>query len=309
MIPQSWFTQTSKSSIWVTGYLVIVVPGEHFASGPKIMDLNLIRAILLNGTVKYLDSSQTKTEIIGNKIHFKTKVDENETAEGVYLLLITPFGVDGSPGNEAATRERISVASGLLAAFNGHNMIYQRLFDNSVHLGDGKVSTYSPIFINPLSFPPPNLSDSYLNTISEADKHITALAEHDRNRVLLSLRWFESAVYEKGVDAFLKYWIALETLAMPDTTNIRSLNEILSKAYGLPLEKATSCFCIGRLHGLRSRMVHEGQIVPIHQNLLSYTEALYVDILFDLLGQTCERRAENVSNKPGFKLTEYLYES
>ena len=116
------------------------------------------------------------------------------------------------------------------------------------------------------------------------------------------MRWFESAIYDKGIDSLLKYWISIETLAMPDTTNIKVINEILSSAYKRTLDEVRDLFEVGRLFGLRSSIVHEGFNVPIGWLLLKYLEALYVDILFGILGLPCESRAEEIIKNPEFSL-------
>ena len=126
----------------------------------------------------------------------------------------------------------------------------------------------------------------------------------------LSLRWFELALYSKGdVDGFLRYWFAIETLGMPNATDIRPLNESLARTYGISFEDARKRFSIGRLFGMRSRIVHNGQIIPIHQNLSKYVEAPYVDILYEHLGLTSEQRAAGVLNTAGFNLKQYLQET
>jgi len=310
LAPHSWFTHTDGSSIWVTGYRGLRVPKENFALGPKVVDFNEVRAIVLYGALKYIDASQAKIEVItDNQWHIDvSKIQERETSEGVYLLFLAPFAVDGQPGNEPATREKISTAAGLFAAFNGRNIVYERLFDNIIEMSDGRSSAFSPVFENPMWFIPPDLSDARLDIISKADRAITTLPEPDRNRIRLSLRWFEQALYESGVDAYLKYWIALETLAMPDTTNIRPLNESLSRAYNLSCEAVRDRFAIRKLFGLRGRIVHDGQLVPIHANLLRYLEALYADVLLVHLDLLCDRRAASVMDDPEFTLNEYLYE-
>ena len=310
LAPHSWFTHTDVSSIWVTGYRVLRVPKENFAIGPKVVDFNEVRAIVLYGALKYVDASQAKIGVItDNQWHIDVlKIQVRETSEGVYLLFLAPFAVDGQLGNEPVTREKISTAAGLFAAFNGRNIVYERLFDNIIEMSDGRTSTFSPVFENPMWFTSPDLCDSRLNIISKADKAITTLPEPDRNRIYLSLRWFEQALYESGIDAYLKYWISLETLVMPDTTNIRPLNESLSRAYNLSYEAIRDRFAIGKLFGLRCRIVHDGQLVPIHADLLRYMEALYADALLVHLGIPCDRRAASVIDNPEFALNEYLHE-
>ena len=310
MVPSSWFRETEGSSIWVTGYRVLRVPQESFARGPRVIDLGEVRAVILFGTITCLDSREAKIEIITeNQWRLDASaIHGHETPEGAYLLLLAPFDVDGTSGNEAITRQKIGVAAGLFAAFNGRNMVYERLIDNVLSMTGDEATVMTPVWENPFSFVAPDVSDTRLDVISSAYRIIASLPQSDQNRVFLSLRWFESALYERGVDSCLKYWIALETLGMLDTTNVHPLNEILSHAYNLSCKEARDRFKLGRLHGLRSRIVHGGQIIPIHAQLLEYIEALYVDILFEHLGLSCERRAEEAMNKPGFALDAYLHE-
>ena len=87
---------------------------------------------------------------------------------------------------------------------------------------------------------------------------------------------------------------------MPDTTDIRPINIALARIYGLSRDEVTTRFKIGRIFGLRSDIVHNGQVRSIHQQLQRYIQAVYVDILFDLLGQASERRAEAVLDDATF---------
>lgn len=96
----------------------------------------------------------------------------------------------------------------------------------------------------------------------------------------LSIQWYFDSLNSSGVDKVLKCWFAMETLGMPDGTDIRPLNEILSRAYGISYQEVTQRFGVGRVYGFRSEIVHQGKIVPIHYMLSDYMESLYVDILF-----------------------------
>lgn len=312
LVPSWWFKALQGSSVWITGYRVLRTPKECFSSGPKMIDLALaqVRAIVLHGTVTYMDASEARIEIIEDD---RWRLDPSKTRErvapeGVYLLLLAPHQINGSAANEAVTREHLGVAAGLLAAFNGRNMVYEHLFDNIIEMADERTSAFTPVVDNPFWFAPPDVSDSRLDTISKADRAIAALPQSDRNRLCLSLRWFGSAIHDDGVDAYLKYWIALETLGMRNTTDIRPLEENLSRAYNLSLEEVHKRFWVGRLFGLRCRIVHDGQIVPIHGRLSRYMEALYADILHVSLGLPCEQRAGKMMADPEFALDRYLHE-
>lgn len=310
LAPTSWFTQKEGSSLWITGYRMLRVRQEDLPVGYKAIDLDGVRAILVYGGLRYLDSSQAKIKIESdtNWIFDASAIKHTEAPQGAYLLLLTPLDIDGKEGNEARIRERIAAAVGLLATIGGRNMVYERLYENILHLEDGKLSAFSPIWENPLWFPSVDASDEKVALISDAGKAIAALPASERNRIELSLRWFQDAVFDGSANGFLKYWIALETLGMPDTSDIRPLNERLASVYGLAYEMARDRFKVGRLFGLRSRIVHDGEIVPIHAQLSRYLEALYNDVLFCILNLNSERRSEAVLAQPDFKLEEYLHE-
>lgn len=93
---------------------------------------------------------------------------------------------------------------------------------------------------------------------------------------------------------------------MPNTTDVRPLNNSLSRAYNLSRDTVENHFAVGRLQGLRSRIVHKGQIISIHKDLLDYLEALYADILNENLGLPCEERANRVKNNSESELNTYL---
>lgn len=308
MVPSNWFTKKEGSSIWVSGYRVLRVEKDELVSGTKTFDLDRIRAFILYGKLRYprpLDlevSSDNQLQFIVPDPFF------GETIEGAYLLLLTPFDVDGQLGEEALVKERLDAAVGLLAAFNGRNLVFEKVCEFTLSCQDGGVTSSGQAVENPFHFAAPNVSAERLNAIASADQAISALPQSDRNRIRLSLRWFESALYAGGVDAYLKYWFAIETLSMPNTTDIRPLMESLSRAYGVSYEDARKEFSVGRLFGLRSRIIHNGQIIYGHQNLSKYMEALYVDVLFEHLGLPCEGRARHIATVPGFDLKQYLHE-
>jgi len=307
LIPSYWFKDLTNSSIWVTCYSMYEISKEDIRDYPKILDFENVRAIILFGEVSYLNYSDFIPQIINSRIHFdKSKIRKEKTPIGTYLLVLTPFDIDGKEGNVNQTKIEISIVAGLLGSFNGRNMIFEKIFEN-IYKG-GQISFYSHVFENPSWFAKPDISNSRLEIISKANKTISSLPEHERNRVCLSLRWFEQALFDNGVNAFLKYWIALETISMPNTTNIQPLVEILSRAYNLSYEVAKESFAIGKLFGLRARIVHGGHIISIHAQLIRYMEALYSDILQTHLGLSCEQRAMNILKGADFRIREYLHE-
>lgn len=307
LAPDLWFTQNEGSSFLLTAYRIISVPKESLLSGIKTIDFTQVRAIILYGSLKYYATEECKIEVITeNQLKFDAStVCFKDTTEGVHLLLLTPFEVDGKSGNEIIAKNNISVVAALFAAFNGRNMVYEHLFDNIVHMSGGMSGSTASI-LNPLLFPKPDISDGMIKQITESDLIISSLDEPVKKRYRLSLRWFISALNDNGVDAYLKYWIAIETIAMPDTTNIGDIKKIIAQAYNLSLNEVEEKFKIGKIFGLRGSIVHDGNFVPIHGQLLKYIEALYIDILFQHLNFPCENMALNIIECDEFDIDEYF---
>ena len=310
LAPEHWFNDRSKSSIWLAAYRILHATKDHFTGGVFFFDLDNVRGMPLLGSLNYFDGGTvSKRYDLNSKMTVEMRDPKfSTTDEGMYLILMSPFRIDGVQLPEPLVKSRIQSTVGLLGAINGRNMVFEHLFDNVLDLSENKTSAFSPVFENPAWFSAVDLSPARRGTINTAGTLISALPTAEKNRVNLSLRWFESALYDSGVDSFLKQWIALETLAMPDTTNVQPLTTKLASAYGISEADARDKFKVGRLFGLRSRIVHGGQICPIHGMLSKYMEAVFVDALLERLGMPSERRTEAVLADPHFSLTSYLHE-
>ena len=64
--------------------------------------------------------------------------------------------------------------------------------------------------------------------------------------------------------------------------------------YGLDGPQTEERFCVGRIFGLRGRIVRGGEMCPIHGALLDLLEGVYVDVLLDRLDLPSRRKAEEV---------------
>lgn len=306
--PTGWFQDPGKSSLWISGYRMLRVPPEQLV--PAIsLDLEHVRLLFLRGSVSYTDASAAKIEIHSEQDwRFDASRIQNVTSpEGTYLLALAPYAVDGREGNEAQTRDNIRSALGLVATFYTKAAIYQHLFDNILLIGEQKTSAFSPVLQNPNWFPPVDLSGDSVKKIATINAALLGRPAEERNRIYLALRWLHAAVIEEdGVDSLLKYWVAIETLAMPDTTNILPANQRLAQGYEIELSEARDRFRLGRLANLRSDIVHNGKRLAIHSQLLRYVEYLFNDLLSVSLGVQCQRRAQTVIDEAWADLAPYL---
>ena len=79
--------------------------------------------------------------------------------------------------------------------------------------------------------------------------------------------------------AFLKTWIAIEILQMPDT-NIAPIRDALSEIYNMKKNEVEEKFNVGRLFRLRGRIVHDGENINITSLFQSYIQFLFIDLLY-----------------------------
>jgi len=306
LAPQDWFSCKETSSIWVSCYRVFRVSPDSLAASGNI-SLPWAIALPLWGQVHYTDVSQAKiVHITEEEWEFDaSQIQEKNTLEGAYIILIAPYAVDGHKRPETEVRQVLQETVALFMAMNGRNAAFELMFDNILPMTGENTMVISPVVENPLCFPAPDFSSMRLLDIQNVAKAIECLPLEERNRIKLSLRWLESAMRKHGVDSFLSFWIALETLAM-DTTDIRAINQSLAKAYGVSIQDASQRFGVGRIFGLRSQIVHHGNIAAIHQNLEQYLEALYTDLLLAELHLPSEHKAQLVLSDPGFDLLSYV---
>jgi hypothetical protein len=197
----------------------------------------------------------------------------------------------------AAVQQAIHETVGVLSAFESMTLVFHHVENYWLSFSDGKLSAAASLLVDPLWF--------YAATLDEAARHRWQLAftaitsSSEAERIRLSLRWFDEAKRSRGVDAFLKFWFALETLAMPDTTDISSIRSLLTAIYGLAGSQTEARFGIGRLFGLRSRIVHNGLRIELQPHLLSYMGGIYLDLLVHTLGFSAPKRAQAALDEAG----------
>jgi len=298
LYPSSWFQQLNNSSILIRTYTIPTLCHGDLGTSSIITDLEFmkVRAILTYTVLRYVDMSHVKPFFTRpNAFRANAEVKYQTTPEGAFLILVSPLQIDGIRLSEGAVNRNIKSALALLLAVLGRNVAFDHVFDQEVYVDFSRLTVTSDSHTNPWWFGKPDVNEAKFDLIKGVDKAISSLEPSLQNRVLLSLRWLEMATYETGIDAFLKYWIAIESLGMPDTSDIKPVNKLLSKAYGLNLPTdANKKFLVGRIFGLRSKIVHDGCMTDLPAAFLLYMQAIYSDILTETLAIQSMRRAESV---------------
>ena len=225
-----------------------------------------------------------------------------DTPVGVWLIAVAP--IEG--GDEQSAKNSILSATGLVSAWGGRNATYEKYFDFFCECSVDRTSVCSPIILNPAALRSPDFC-----TVMELDAlsdGIFKLSFDDRSRIELALRWFADSFHRFDVDALLSLWVALEVLTMSGT-NVKDTNNVLSRAYCISVARASERFLLGRLHGYRSKIVHDGGKGPVHHLLLDYLEAVFVDCLYHSLGQVVPKRAYKLLSQQEHELQRILQES
>lgn len=269
----------STSQILVTGYQV--VQAQNMTTGHDVR-LGNVRVLIFRGDLEYFTADGlTVTEVDAE--NFQVSIGpfrRVNSPRGAYMLVVTP--------NESGAIARSQVAAALAAAIIGGALIYRELYMN-IFSTAGETQVRASAFEPPKNFSAPSFSGEVIKRYKAAHQHLQAATE--RSRIELSLSWFKEARTAFDVNAFLRYWLAIETLAMPNTTNIAPANDILAQAYGVSNPQIMQDIELGRLYGLRSDIVHNGLRAALDARLLNYVAAVYADLLEAILGLPCEKKA------------------
>ncbi len=70
--------------------------------------------------------------------------------------------------------------------------------------------------------------------------------------------------------------------------------------------QTSMAFGVGRIFGLRSRIVHDGEVLPIKFILEEYIQAIFADVLCDMLQIKPFYQAQTIMAKPEFDLEKML---
>jgi len=296
LIPKRWIDNDGNVDLWVSAY---------FCWSSTVVDTTSYRCdeiedvfyLLAHTQQEYFDVDLSYVGDDGKELSFNHKLNVKKTPAGLHLIFYTPSG--GKSGvSEAEANAKMEVARGLVLACEGENATYVHLYSQELQLPTGRINMRGPVFVNPLTSPMP-FQDK--NRLVVASKNLSKLEANTKARVNLALRWMDKSASERDhIDSFLKIWFALETIAMPNTTNIKPLIQAMASIYGVTYQEAISVFEIGRIQDLRASIVHNGIVPIIHYQLLNYLSAIFSDLLFNLLGMQSERRALGALSNPQF---------
>lgn len=295
--PTEW-TQPGSGvkAVWVSGYRIEGLVQKTFGRSATTIDVLGLRILLASRDVSWVETANMRPEATEDAgIQVIGEPSQGLLKRSNHVLLLIPVREDPSVDVDVDFyRSKIFVVLGLIRGLLGRNIAVDHLFDNTHMLEDGKTFVFPGAVDNPKWYGPPDISNQTLLRLRQAGSRIESLSEQLMNRVELSLRWFGQSFESTGVDAFIKLWIALETLAMERDARVRPVVECLAQAYGITYEQATQRFQVGRLQEIRHRIVHQGEQTSIATAVMLYLESIYLDVLDQKLNLANLRRAEKM---------------
>lgn len=294
LVPPEWVTE-AVTHAWLAAYRSALKPAP--SAGIASIDVPPVRVVFADAELSYQALNVVGTPGIDV---MQIRPEIRHAPRAFYTLFLSPFDPSAGVNDEPRVRQLIGTAVGLVAAINGGALVFERMFDNVVDLATGQLTVFGPAFKTPVAYGPARFSAADLAVVADASKALELRDDALQARIRLAMHWFHEALNDDTQDEFIKLWIAVEALAMPDTTNVRPVNQILGSAYGITAQDAAKRFGAGKLQGLRSRILHNGEQLVIHGDLTNYVRALFTDILFEVLALPAQHRADAYMRAPAF---------
>lgn len=296
ILPTAWGFDDSKCAVWVPGFRVFLAPSANFAPNPAFVDFDGIRVVRILGTWPFQTGGELR---IGNwrgagPVEFLVSASQPGSFVGALFVVLVRAEVEWGP-EEPTNRQVVETLEGAARAALGHNIAYDRAFDYVLAPGNPiQFSAVSDSVVNPASFPEPGVGEGDLNGLSAFIDALSTLPEPtERRRIELGIRWFNEASDRSGIDAFLRFWIAIEVFKMPDSSNISPVHSALAEIYDVDLQQAQEEFAVGRVFRLRGAILHDGYRPALPADVESYVRALAVDMVHHSLGLPVPRAARD----------------
>jgi hypothetical protein len=265
-------------SVWLRTYSVYLAESLVGRTGtPILRDLGGTRICIFSGILPDLPQATFHVKPwSGGSVEFEPRVEplSVDARTGTWATLFV-----ADPGtDEIEARALLDATVTIVRLVLGRNAAFAPVGEPIRIISGRDFQIPSAGIENPSYFPPPDLTLARLDFAAKIAA-ATQDPSPDGRRLSLALRWAGRASELSGVDAFLSWWIAIETIAMPDTTNVSPLIEKISALYGIDPMQGRERFHIGRFSGLRGRIVHGGHVRPLDHRLVDFLAALFADLI------------------------------
>lgn len=278
----NWLTSGCFDALFVQAYEMALAPP---AFPRKIFRFDEMVVVLRPAKLQFIELAGVRLRF-GENRQMEMSADQRVSVSDATPKLITiqPHNTQ-SPNEERLLEDRSAEYISLLVCNSHRNIAFRRLFTQIISLDGSSARVQGELYRLPFDVPRPDLSHDALDRFKRCQDEISALTPGAQQKIRLSLHWHIKGVQSDGLDSFLSLWIALETLTMK-SANIADINDQLGRLYAVSRSDAAAEFGVGRICGLRSRVVHKGERKTISTDLTDYMECLYADLLlFQVLGE------------------------
>jgi len=144
-----------------------------------------------------------------------------------------------------------------------------------------------------------------INKINKLIGLINKQKTDDKERIMLSLRWYYKHINQQVEDAFLTLWIAIEILGDCERSNVAKVKNAFKEMYSMDANTAGQTFGIGPIQSIRGSLVHKGKMKTLDKKFIEYLRRIYWDLILYTLDEQCERYSLNFLQIEGIEISQY----
>lgn len=224
---------------------------------------------------EYIDitSQNSGTNFTGRtnmKFEFKAWEEEIDTSGLIEMLLIT----DAKEPQAILQEGQLSLSKlkTVLEIAGGQRILGMPIAEEVVEIFDDwhwnrNMSSLSVGTESELNLEQLNTKD-FFKLVQPAIDLTQEMGAEERRRVAVASQWYWKADAERdSTNRFIEYWIAVEALEMPNSTNIKPVKEQLAKLTRTDVDFWNET--VGKLYGLRSKLVH-GKLARVEDKHLMH---------------------------------------
>ncbi len=292
LLPQAWHIPGTGYALLTCYRLVAMAPLER----RYVLDVFDCRVVAQWGAIHSLDQ-QTVEFHAWTMLDFRVSGNtRSRTAQPGNLLICLAQLDSGSVEHEQDGRQRTAAAIGAALMGLGENAAHSLVCEQLIPPNGKPTETLMQVR-TPQVFPDVEESrvDSMFGTLELLLRNADPATS---TRIAHALRWLAQGMQADDTDAFVAMWISLEVLCLSGNTDVRPINELLARQYDVTYREACERFRVGRLHGIRSRIVHHGANVEIVVPIRQLLRAIFFDCVLAELGQRSDA-TQTVLKAPG----------
>jgi len=305
ILPKSWQQIGKKILLSYSISVIKTIYPEQLDTNPKRIICGNSLWVFVKLKIEYPNSGVEKFHQTES---YQSSLKMNIIEEDFYLVSFVKSEQIGYKGNK---QQHVAESNSILASLElGLNIVSKIIASESIVFEkfetNYSVNVNHEFLMTTQKHWGANLEHSDIMKLCAIKNKHLAKSESAQTRINRASNWILKSQNFLSVDSFIAKWIAIETLCMENDSNIRPLVEIISKGYDLPYDATKQKFSLGKLKGLRSKIVHEGLNAKTEFHLNNVMDFLFLDALEVILETKCKKRAERYLESVKFELDEYI---